>query len=79
MKLTSDIIRNRIVAEEQGHISAFELPRWWSHVCCWQTDCREWNSKGAWINTSLPVSCVVFCWYSTCLIQLSIFPGCLAT
>uniref|UniRef100_A0A0A8YG49 Uncharacterized protein n=1 Tax=Arundo donax TaxID=35708 RepID=A0A0A8YG49_ARUDO len=26
--------------KEQGHISALQLPCWWSHICCRQTDCR---------------------------------------
>ena len=56
MNLASNKINNHIIAEEQGHISALELPSWWSHICCGQTGCREGNSKGAWINTSLPAS-----------------------
>jgi len=68
---------NHIVAEEQGHISAFQLPRRWSHICCWQTDCREWDSKGAYIDQHLSTSLVIVCYFYsapvTCLIQFSIF------
>jgi len=56
MNQASNKLNIQIVAEEKGHISALELPSWWSHICCGQTGCREGNSKGAWINTSLPAS-----------------------